>query len=214
METYFIIYKTTCVITNRFYIGMHKTKNLQDGYLGSGKVLRNSINKYGRKNHIFEILEYLPDINSLIDKERQIVNEDLIKESLCMNLKVGGLGGGGFWNEEHRIKCQSAGGKATVKNLYSLHIEKLKDPIYKEKWLKAFQTDEKGINNSFYGRKHSQETLVKMRKAKESYKGEKHNQYGFIWICDIEKNTKKINPKDLDKYLNLGWVKGRKYGAS
>ena len=42
------IYKTTCNITNKYYIGMHSTSNLEDGYLGSGKRLRYSIRKYGK----------------------------------------------------------------------------------------------------------------------------------------------------------------------
>lgn len=30
---YHYIYKTTCLITNRYYIGMHSTDNLEDGYI-------------------------------------------------------------------------------------------------------------------------------------------------------------------------------------
>ena len=73
METYFIIYRTTCLATNKFYIGMHKTKNLQDGYLGSGLILKRSINKYGKHTHKFEIIEFLPNLDSLIKREREIV---------------------------------------------------------------------------------------------------------------------------------------------
>ena len=50
------IYKTTCSITNRFYIGMHSTDNIDDNYLGSGKRLWNSINYHGKENHKKEIL--------------------------------------------------------------------------------------------------------------------------------------------------------------
>ena len=66
---YHYIYKTTCIITNRFYIGMHSTDNLQDGYIGSGKRLYYSIKKYGKENHTCEILEFLPDRLSLKNRE-------------------------------------------------------------------------------------------------------------------------------------------------
>ncbi len=44
---YHIIYKTTCTITNKFYVSMHSTDNLEDGYQGSGKRLKYSVNKHG-----------------------------------------------------------------------------------------------------------------------------------------------------------------------
>ena len=94
MKKIYFIYKTTCVVTNKFYIGMHSTNNIADGYIGSGKRLWYSINKYGKENHICEILEYLNDFKSLKDREKEIVNHELLKDPLCMNLSLGG----GSWN--------------------------------------------------------------------------------------------------------------------
>jgi hypothetical protein len=92
-KKYNYIYKTTCIITNRFYIGMHSTDNLEDGYIGSGKRLWHSINKHGKENHICEILEFLPDRKSLAEREREIVNQEMLNEELCMNITTGGEGG-------------------------------------------------------------------------------------------------------------------------
>ena len=97
------IYRTTCIITNRFYIGMHSTDNLEDGYIGSGKRLWHSINKHGKDNHVCEILEFLPDRSSLKAREKEIVNKELINEELCMNLQIGGEGG--FISHEHMMKA-------------------------------------------------------------------------------------------------------------
>lgn len=65
---------------------MHSTHNLNDDYIGSGKKLWYSINKYGRNNHVFEILEYLPDRNSLKNREKEIVNYDLLKDIVLFDV--------------------------------------------------------------------------------------------------------------------------------
>lgn len=60
---------------------------------GSGLRLKRSIIKYGLENHKKEILEFLPDRKSLMEREREIVNEALIEIPECMNIVYGGGGG-------------------------------------------------------------------------------------------------------------------------
>lgn len=86
-----IIYKTTCLITSRWYIGMHSTDALDDGYLGSGQRLWKSIKKHGKENHIVEILEHLNSRKELIIREGEIVTKELRQDVLCMNLRDGGI---------------------------------------------------------------------------------------------------------------------------
>ena len=51
---YHFLYKTTNLINGKYYYGMHSTYKLNDGYLGSGKILRYSIRKYGKENFSIE----------------------------------------------------------------------------------------------------------------------------------------------------------------
>ena len=85
-KQYHFIYKTTNVLNGKYYYGMHSTDNLNDGYYGSGRRLKRSLNKYGKENHKVEILEYLPNRESLINREKEIVNLNEIAKEDCMNL--------------------------------------------------------------------------------------------------------------------------------
>lgn len=87
-----IVYKTTCLETNAFYIGMHSTDNLQDGYLGSGVRLRRSIRKYGEAAHKCEILFELENREAASDKEKELITAELRKDPKCMNCGPGGEG--------------------------------------------------------------------------------------------------------------------------
>lgn len=49
MHRYYIIYKITNIINSKEYIGAHSTDNINDGYMGSGTLIRAALLKYGRK---------------------------------------------------------------------------------------------------------------------------------------------------------------------
>lgn len=87
---YHFIYKTTNKINEKYYIGMHSTDIIEDGYIGSGTILWHAIKKYGIENFKRETLEFFPDRCSLRDREKEIVNEFLLKDPLCMNICRGG----------------------------------------------------------------------------------------------------------------------------
>lgn len=87
-----IVYRTTCTVTGKFYVGMHSTDDLDDGYMGSGRQLRRSLRKYGINNHMRTIVEECTNRITLIEREIHTVNIAL-QDPLCMNIALGGLGG-------------------------------------------------------------------------------------------------------------------------
>ena len=128
------IYKTTCSVTGRFYVGMHSTSNLEDDYIGSGKRLWLSIREHGRENHTKEILEFLETRDELKRREKEIVNENFIADPMCMNIQPGGIGG---VSEEMWKKWVA---KASQK-----HLEKLKnDPLYRKSYGEKISASKRG----------------------------------------------------------------------
>ena len=70
------IYKTTNLVNGKTYIGQHKYSKLNDGYIGSGRILKKAIKKYGKNNFKTEYL--LTEIPS-----RRLAN---IAETNCISL--------------------------------------------------------------------------------------------------------------------------------
>lgn len=89
----YIIYKTTCLVNQKIYIGKHRTKNIDDDYLGSGKYLKNAIAKYGIESFKKEILHVFETAEEMNIKERELVTEEFCKQRNNYNIREGGEGG-------------------------------------------------------------------------------------------------------------------------
>lgn len=87
----FVTYKITCVITGMYYIGSHKTDNLDDGYMGSGRLIKESIAQYGVENHVKEILGVFDTREESLELEHKLIKEKRqLEKERCLNLSFGG----------------------------------------------------------------------------------------------------------------------------
>ena len=185
---------------------MHSTDDINDGYIGSGKRLWRSIKKYGKNNFKCEIIEYLPDRNSLKNREKEIVNEDMINNPLCMNLMTGGEGG--FISAEQQKYRSQCASKAFLLLLST--DEEFRKIIYKKRSLNMKKNHENGKIKipDTTGRKHTEETKTKIGKANSiQQKGNLNSQFGTCWITNGNEN-KKIKKTESHLYEN-DWKLGR-----
>jgi len=205
---YYTVYKIINKINNKYYIGKHQTKNLDDGYMGSGKALKQSIKKYGIENFIKEILFIFDNELEMNNKEKELV----ILCSESYNLCDGGKGGFGYINnnglrgvfnhkESSIIKM-----KNIMKTRYDNDIN-YKNHIINMAKLGRIEAKKNNPNGIWYGKKHTEESKIKMRQSKNV--GNNNSQFGSMWITDGIIN-KKIK-KDVD-IIPDGWYKGRNCG--
>jgi group I intron endonuclease len=106
----YYIYKITNLCNGKIYIGIHKTKFLDDGYMGSGKLLKAAIKKYGRENFKKEILESFDNEESMILKEQELVTTEFVLNENNYNIMPGGKFGSlernnlSFKNKKHSLE--------------------------------------------------------------------------------------------------------------
>lgn len=93
IKTYNFLYMIRNKINHKIYVGCHSTNDLNDGYMGSGKAIKNAIAKYGVENFERTILEYFADTDAMFNAESKIVTREFIKESWNYNIAEGGTGG-------------------------------------------------------------------------------------------------------------------------
>lgn len=217
-STYHTIYKTTNTVNGKIYIGKHQTQNLEDGYLGSGKLLRQAIDKYGVENFRKEILFVFDNEADMNDKEAELVTEEFVLQESNYNLCVGGRGGWSYVNREGLNLSDSSKekmSKAAIERVkrerksgeFLKRVERLKS-ISKSGSAKVERmiADGQLVRPSFKGRKHTEATKAKMSKSsKGKSTGEKNSQYGTKWITNGSENKKLQKADDIPD----GWYLGR-----
>jgi hypothetical protein len=147
---YYILYKTKNNINDKIYIGVHKTNNLEDNYLGSGKTLIKAIRKYGKNNFKRTIIRYATNEEDMYKLERLYVTERFIKSKNTYNLKLGGEGGWKFIND-NRLNHSEESNKSRKIKCSQAH----KDGKYKHVKRDTF---------GFKGKKHTNKSKKKISK--------------------------------------------------
>lgn len=217
----YFIYKITNTVNGKIYIGKHMTEDINDGYLGSGKLIKLAIKKYGKDNFKKEILFELSSEDEMNNKEKEIVNESFIKRDDNYNLTIGGSGGWAHCNGENHNNKNNHRRIGILKyldkgiNISTLWFSKLSEEEKLAIAMKISTSLKRTIKERgpfWLGKKHSEETKKKMSEISirnGNQKGEKNSQFGKMWIHNNETfENKKIYKTEQ---IPIGWSKGRIY---
>lgn len=197
---FYIIYKTTNLLDNKVYVGSHQTKDLHDDYLGSGKYLKRAISKYGKENFTKEILHIFDNKQDMFNKEREIVNEQFVKDTSTYNFKIGGSGGnpgivGAFSGRKH---SQESKEKIRKFALNQGTTDEKRRKCSANNWAKqdplAFREHASRIN------KNVPKSSTHRNSLAEAQRGRKMMNNGTM--------SSFIKAEDINEYLQKGWTFG------
>ena len=185
----------------KYYIGLHSTDLLEDGYFGSGTYLSNSLRYHGREKHKKTILEHFPTRQLAKDREKELITDEMrFSDPLCMNLAPGG--GGGFKDAAHKKKATTSGNQSPNRDHKAANAKR--QATFENRGTR------KGGGPNFTGLSHTLKTKVHLSLVmSEKQTGEKNSQFGTCWVTNGVKPVK-IKKEQLDEYLMKGYSRGRK----
>ena len=175
------------MINGKIYIGKKKGSEFCFDYKGSGSILRLAINKYGKENFYVEPLVVCFSLEELNAEEEFLIDWFNARDpKVGYNRAKGGAGGGAEgrkWSEESRINLS-----LRISGEGNPNFGKSRSPETRRKISEA----NKG-NQNWLGKKHSVESIAKMKEASKNKKYRKVCQN-----CGIEFLAKGTRTKYCD----------------
>lgn len=186
------IYITKNLVDGRRYIGQHHAQHFDSSYLGSGKILKQAINKYGRNNFTTEILEWCFSDNELTEKEKSWIDKaNAVESREYYNILPGGPGVQLFGENNHMFGKHHT--EETRKNISKSLVGKMSgenNPMYgvSRTWTEEQRKQRSelnksigkwvGENNPMYGKpspmRGEKMSLEQRKKLSEAHKRSHH----------------------------------------
>jgi len=190
-EGYGFIYKTTNLINGKKYIGQKKFLKDWKNYLGSGKLFLKAIKKYNKINFNRKIIAVAFSINELNNMERYFIE----KYNACYDTNFYNISAGGKSNLTKEIKEKISkshlGKKLSEETKQKISINSLKmwnNPNFKLIMSKMKNKE----NNPMFNKKHSVETIIKLRNISLGYK---HTKFELDKMSEASKGENNPNSK-------------------
>jgi hypothetical protein len=194
------------------------TQNLNDEYMGSGKVIKRAIEKYGTDNFRKDILEFFEDAETMYAREKEVVTSEFLLREDVYNLRRGGDGGFDYIRTlSEYSNWAKQGGKIVNNPECPNKLKERKEYLKKfniigtQAYLKKLEENNGKAwwknTKSFLNKSHSSKTKAVMsNKAKERLKDPtKNSQFGKMWITNGSQNMSIKKTEEIP----TGFYKGR-----
>ena len=218
---YGYIYITTNLINDKVYIGQHKGSELDTKYIGSGKILKQAINKYGRENFKTEILFFCEDNNNLNEKEIETISQYKDKGFNLYNITTGGEGldsetareiANNRWANSTKEEKQEHMKKAHKRYLELKKEGLIVEPICQE--CKAKHGHKKGCSKYKEKRLCSECKHTPHLKTCSKFVSWTHSEETIQKYRDINKNRPKEQRVKISKTLKEKWATDKDFVES
>ena len=151
------VYIITNKVNNKKYIGLsiNKNQSFRDTYYGSGKLVKQAIQKYGKENFIKEIIKEFDNEDDCRNYERLLIKDyNAVDDPMFYNLAPGGYGGA----SKGRIVTDETREKIRLKNSGENHYFAKMEPEMKKEFSDKMSILKTGVPQS-------NETLEKRSKS-------------------------------------------------
>jgi len=218
---HFYLYIITNNANGKIYAGVHKTTDLDDGYMGSGKIIKAAIKKHGIENFTKEIVAFFDNADDMFAAEKELVTDEFLLREDTYNLRRGGTGGFGPFHKQLaicKIKSNVMDRISGYNNNPSVCAE-CKAPLeyhrknYKfcnSKCAATFNNKKRGKPDAETNNKRSiaLQSRAKTAGHKQSISASMISAR-WVWVHHELVGAKKCKFDLLPLYIDQGWVKGR-----
>ena len=208
---YNYFYKIVCKYNNEYYYGIHVTEDLNDNYLGSGRLLNKRYKEIDINLFTKFILKFFDNTDEVYEYEKKFITHEIIKDKLCLNCIPGGRIFESNLNKKHiHYKDKSILVSENLLQEYLdngwelgriIDISGNKNPVYGKIWIHK-ETKNKYITKDLIDEFINNGWEIGM------YKNIKPLPIKQIWM-NKNKICKKVNINEKEKYLKEGWLEGK-----
>lgn len=226
---FYYLYEIKNLINGKVYRGVHKTKKMDDGYMGSGAAICEAVKADGIENFTKTILETFECSESMFRREEELVDAEFLSRDDVYNKRRGGLGGFDYINDnaipKFKGKVHTVDSKKKISKALAgrTHTDETKSKMVKNNWARTDPAAQKAHasliaktrrrNIKTEEEKNIISSLIKDKWATGSYTNRKSNNTpknkNKIWITDGVKSKMMNSSCPVPE----GWRLGRKFAT-